>query len=138
MSLKLEIVTPEKRVFEDTVESVVLPTESGEIGVLPGHIPLLTVVQPGNLHVTRAGTNEDLAVDKGFARIMGDTISVLTEAAIHVEEIDVDEVEAAQARAEEALEQAREQKEIDPAEIEKLEAIVRFSIAQKLIKKKKL
>lgn len=136
MSLKLEIITPEKIVFNETVEGVVLPTESGEVGVLPGHIPLLTVVSPGKLQVSQEGKLEDLAVDKGFARVLGDKVSVLTEAAIDIEEIDLEEVEAAQRRAEAALQKARTEKEIDPAEIEKLESIIRFSIAQKLTKQK--
>lgn len=136
MSLKLEIITPEKVAFSETVEGVVLPTESGEVGVLPGHIPLLTVVTPGKIQVSHEGNLDDIAVDKGFARVLGDTVSVLTEAAIDIEEIDIEEVEAAQKRAEVALQKARTEKEVDPAEIEKLESIIRFSIAQKLTKQK--
>ena len=136
MSLKLEIITPEKIVFSETVEGegVVLPTESGEVGVLPGHIPLLTVVR--KLQVSHQGNLDDIAVDKGFARVLGDTVSVLTEAAIDIEEIDIEEVEAAQKRAEIALQKAQAEKEVNPAEIEKLESIIRSSIAQKLTKQK--
>lgn len=134
MSLKLEIITPEKIVFSETVEGVVLPTESGEVGVLPGHIPLLTVVR--KLQASHQGKLDDIAVDKGFARVLGDTVSVLTEAAIDIEEIDIEEVEAAQKRAEIALQKAQTEKEVNPAEIEKLESIIRFSIAQKLTNQK--
>jgi F-type H+-transporting ATPase subunit epsilon len=138
MSLKLEIITPEKVVFNETVEGVILPTETGEVGILPGHIPLLTIINPGKLQVTQEGKREDIAVDKGFARILGDTVSVLTEAAIDIEEIDIEAVEAAQERAEAALRKARTENTMDPAEIEKLESIIRFSIAQKLTKQKSI
>ncbi len=136
MSLFLEIVTPEKKVYEEEIDSVVLPTVEGEIGILPGHIPLLTLLTPGNLVVGCKGQTEHLAVDKGLAQILGDKVAVLTEGAIHVEEIDLSLVAQAQARAEQALAQA-EESDLDPAEIEQLETVVRFSLAQKLAKEKR-
>lgn len=138
MSFNLEIVTPEGKIYEHAIDSVVIPTPNGEIGVLPGHIPLLTIVSPGELKIYHNGKEESLAVDKGFARILGDTVSVLTEAAIHIEHIDIKAVEEAELRAQKALEEARFKKEIDPAEIERLEAVARFAIAQKLSKQRKL
>ena len=137
MSLLLEIVTPEKKAYSGGADSVVLPTVEGEIGVLPGHIPILTMLNPGELVVSADGKIEYLAVDKGFAQIYGDKVSVLTESAINIEEIDLSAVEEAQARAEAALEEA-EKSGMDPAEVEKLETIVRFSLAQKLAKQKRL
>jgi F-type H+-transporting ATPase subunit epsilon len=137
MAITLEIITPEKRVYRDTVDTVVLPTRQGEIGILPGHIPLLTIIEPGELQVTKAGQLDALAVDKGFARILGDTVSVVTEAAINVEAIDLSAVREAQERAEKALREAREQKDFDPVEIERLESITRFAIAQQLAKGRK-
>ena len=132
----LEIVTPEEKVYSEQVESVVLPTVEGEVGILPGHIPLLTMLDPGELQIAADGKIESLAVDKGFARVYGDKVSVLTEAAINVEEIDLSEVEKAQQRAEKALEEA-EKEGMDPAEIERLESLVRFSLQQKLLKRKR-
>ncbi len=132
----LEIVTPEKKVYSEQVESVVLPTVEGEVGILPGHIPLLTMLDLGELQVAAKGKVESLAVDKGFAQVYGDKVSVLTEAAIDVEEIDLSEVEKAQERAEKALEEA-EKEGMDPAEIEQLENLVRFSLQQKLLKRKR-
>jgi len=67
MSLLLEIVTPEKVVFSDKADSVVLPTTEGDVGVLSGHIPLLTTLTPGELQVITEGRTEYLTVDKGFA-----------------------------------------------------------------------
>lgn len=138
MPLNLEIVTPEGTIYSQTIDSVVLPTLNGEIGILPGHIPLLTMLNPGELKVSHAGKEESLAIDKGFARVLGDTVSVLTEAAIEIKHIDIQAVEEAERRAQKALEEARFTKQIDPAEIERLEAIARFAIAQKLTKQRKL
>jgi len=138
MALTLEIVTPEGKVYSDTVEYVLLPGVEGEVGILPDHVPMLVTINPGEVHVIRSGHKESIAVDKGFARLMSNTVSILTEAAIDVEEIDLSKVEEAKERAEKALEEARTHKEIDPAEIERLEAITRFALAQKLAKQKKL
>ncbi|MBQ9758483.1 MAG: ATP synthase F1 subunit epsilon [Opitutales bacterium] len=137
MHLSFEIVTPTGIVYQaENVNSVTLPTTAGELGILPGHIPLTAEVEPGEIDVeTSAGTTK-LAVDKGYARVLADRVSVLAEAAIDVKAIDLSAVEDAQKRAEAALEAARHQKAIDPAELERLEAVARFAIAQKLAKTK--
>ena len=135
MTLKLEIVTPEEKVYSEDVDTVVLPTTTGEIGILPGHIPLITEIKEGELGVIRMGQLDLLAVDQGFAEIYGDTVSVITEAAIDIEDIDLDSAEAAQRRAEEALRKAKEEN-LHPDEVEALEAKIRFALVQQLAKKK--
>ncbi|HWZ95256.1 MAG TPA: ATP synthase F1 subunit epsilon [Opitutaceae bacterium] len=134
MSLTLEIVTPEARVYSDTIDSVVIPTVEGEIGVLPGHIPLLTQVGYGELRVTKGGATQLLAVGGGFAQISADKISILAESAINEEKIDEHAVEAAMKRAEEAL---KGKDSLDPAEIERLESFVRSSVVQLDIKRRR-
>ena len=133
MSLTLEIITPDEKVLSTEATQVVLPTESGEAGILTGHIPMVTKVVAGELKVIRDGSTEFLAVDHGFAKVLGNTISVLTEAAIDVNDIDLSEVESAQARAEEALRTAAAEG-IDPSEVDRLESNIQFLIAQKLAK----
>ena len=136
MALKLEIVTPEAIVYSESVDSVVLPTRQGEVGIQPGHIPLLTMVEPGELQVMKGSESTALAVDKGFANVRHDQVSVLTEAAIDVSAIDLSAAAEAQKRAQEALETA-EAEGLDPAEIERLESVSRFAIAQQLAKSKR-
>jgi len=131
--LTLEIITPDEKVLSTEADQVVLPTESGETGILSGHVPLVTKIQAGELKVIKGGNIEYIAVDHGFAEVLGNTISVLTEAAINVAAIDLAAVEAAQARAEAALKDA-EADGIDPFELEQLEKSVQFLIAQKLTK----
>jgi F-type H+-transporting ATPase subunit epsilon len=134
MPLTLEIVTPEAKVYSDTIDSVVIPTVEGEIGVLPGHIPLLTQVQDGELRVTKGATTQLLVVSGGFAQIDGDRVRVLAENAINEEKIDENAVEAALKRAEDQL---REAKDMDPQQYEHLQSMVRYSGVQLAVKRKK-
>lgn len=134
MSLTLEIVTPENRVYSDTVDTVVIPTVEGEIGVLPGHIPLLTQVDHGELLVTKGNSTQRLAVSGGFAQISGDKVSVLAEHACSEEGIDENSVEEAMKRAEKEMEEA---KDIDPHQFEHLQSLVRFSGVQLAIKRRR-
>ena len=136
MPIQLEIVTPEEKVYDETVDYVTLPTVQGEIGILPGHIPLLAGLQPGEIKLTAGGNTENLAIDKGFGQILGDKVSVLTEGAINVEQIDLSAITDARSRAEKALAEAAKMG-MDPAEVERLETIVRFSIIQRLAKERR-
>ena len=134
MPLTLEIVTPEARVYSDTIDTVVLPTVQGEIGILPGHIPLLTRVAHGELRVTKGNQTHHLAVGDGFAEVDGDRVQVLAESAIEESKIDEQAVEDAMRRAEEAL---RAPQNLEPAEIERLEGVVRFAVAQLGVKRRR-
>ena len=134
--LTLEVITPDEKVLSTEADEVVLPTESGETGILSGHMPLITKVVAGELKFTTKGRSESIAVDHGFAKVLGNSVSVLTEAAIDVKAIDLSEVEAAQMRAEAAL-RAAEEEDLDPVELEGLESKVRYLIAQKLAKGRK-
>lgn len=134
MALTLEIVTPEARVYSDTIDTVVIPTVDGEIGILPGHIPLLTQVEHGELRVTKGTSVLFLAVGGGFAQISGDKISVLAEHAISEEKIDEKAAELAMQRAELAMKEA---KDMDPNEFEHLQTMVRFAGTQLAIKRRR-
>ena len=129
--LTLEIVTPEARVYSDTIDTVIIPTTSGEIGILPGHIPLMTQVEAGELRVTKDGKVAHLIIGDGFAQIEADRISILAENAIKEETIDTRAAEEARRRAEEAL---RNRDSMEPEEIERVEAAMRFSMAQLAVK----
>ena len=134
MPLILEIVTPEARVYSDTIDTVVIPTTSGEVGILPGHIPLLTQIENGELRVTKNGQTQWLAVSGGFAEVEGDRVHVLAENAITEEKIDEHAVEAALNRAEQELKDA---KDIDPQQYEHLQSLVRYSGVQLAVKRRR-
>ena len=130
--MNIEIVTPEARVYEDTIESVVMPTTSGEIDILPGHIPIVTEVQAGELIVSKSGTRQSLAISKGFAQCVGDKISILAEDAIHIDEIDELAVEEAQKRAESAL---ATMEKMSDEEVAMLETQIAYARAQLIMRK---
>ena len=104
MSFKLEIVTPEARIFSDEVDSVVLPGAEGEMGVLTSHANLVTTLKHGELVYTKGGKSQHLAVGEGLVEVTGTSTRVLTDMAIGVDDIDEKAVEAALERAKEALE----------------------------------
>ena len=133
MALTLEIVTPHARVYSDTIETVVIPTTAGEIGVLPGHVSFVSQVADGELRVTKDGKQLVLAVGGGFVQIDNDKISVLAEQAITIDKIDVTAVETALKRAQEQLKNAGD---LDPAEQEHLHGLVRFAGVQLAIKRR--
>ncbi|MBL9211820.1 MAG: ATP synthase F1 subunit epsilon [Opitutaceae bacterium] len=134
MPLTLEIVTPDARVYSDTIDSVVIPTVEGEVGILPGHIPLLTQVEHGELRVTKGAETLFLAISGGFAEIEGDRVHVLAENAISEEKIDEKAVEEALRRAERELEDA---KHLDPQQYEHLQGLVRYSGVQLAVKRRR-
>ena len=134
MPLTLEIVTPEARVYSDTIDTVVIPTTEGEIGILPGHIPLLTQVENGELIVTKNGQTHWLAVSGGFAEVEGDRVHILAEHAITEEKIDEKAVEEALKRAQQQLDEA---KHLDPQQYEHLQGLVRYSGVQLAVKRRR-
>jgi F-type H+-transporting ATPase subunit epsilon len=101
--LKLEIVTPERRVLDVEAEYVSLPTASGEAGILPNHAPLISVLRPGVISYTNRSANEHLAVSSGFAEVNSDTVSVLVDSAETADDIDRNAARAALDTAERAL-----------------------------------
>lgn len=134
MPLTLEIVTPESRVYSDTIDAVVIPTVEGEVGILPGHIPLLTQVEHGELRVTKNGQTQWLVVGGGFAQVEGDRVSVLAEHAINEEKIDENAVESALQSAQAKLKEAEH---LDPQEFEHLQSMVRFAGVQLAVKRRR-
>jgi len=104
-TLQLEIVTPEAKIFSDNVEMVTLAGVEGEMGILPGHAPVMTQLAAGELTVRKEGKNIFLAVGDGFVQITGERVAVLTDMAIKAD--DIDEAKAAEAmqRAEARLAQ---------------------------------
>ena len=137
MALSLEIVTPDGIVWHNNnVDSVVLPASNGEIEILSGHVPLITILEAGAVGVKYSGKEENIAIDKGYARIMGDVVSVLTEASINVETLNINDIEKAKQDALKAVEEGKKNK-ISEEELERLQSVARFTIAQMLAKAKR-
>lgn len=110
-TFKLEIVTPERMFFSGDVETVVLKTPQGEIGILPGHIPLVAAVAVGPLRIKKDGEWVEAVLTEGFMEIKQDKTIILTDTAEWPDEIDENRAEAARVRAEERLHQQISQME---------------------------
>ena len=137
MALTLKIVVPEKVVLEDKVTSVILPTSLGEIEILEGHLPIMGLLESGTDFYKNNGTVTPIAIDAGFYKLHGSELVLLVEAAIDVQVLDESSIDAAVRRAQEALEKAKQNKTIDEDELERLDKMLRFQIAQKLTKQAK-
>ena len=101
--LKLEIVTPERRVLDTEVDFVSLPTASGEAGILPNHAPLISALKPGILTYTRKAETDKMAVSAGFAEVSSDTVSVLVDSAETANEVDLEAARSDRESAEKAI-----------------------------------
>ena len=135
-SIRLDIITAERLVFSDDVDVVVAPGVEGELGVLPHHAPLMTMLQPGELRVRKGGEEFFLVVSGGFLEVRPDRIIVLADAAERVEEIDIARAEEAKRRAEEQL--SRHPSEVDAARIEAAlrRSLVRLRVGERRRKRK--
>ncbi len=101
--INLEVVTPERRVIAEAVDSVNVPGLNGELGILPGHTPLISQLQTGVLSYMQGGATHRLHVSGGFVEVNADRVSVLAEIAEHPEEIDAARARLTRENAEKAL-----------------------------------
>jgi F-type H+-transporting ATPase subunit epsilon len=131
-SIELIVVSPQRQLLREKVASVQLPGASGELGILPGHAPLITELGNGELSYRSSGGAEPvvLAVLSGFAEVLPDRVTVLAETAERPEEIDVERAKAALARAEKRLASADPNVDWDRATIALQRAIVRLKLGQ--------
>lgn len=132
MPLRLEIVTPETTAYSEDVEMVTLPGSEGELGVYPNHVPLLTILKPGELRVVKDGRVSFLAVGEGFIEITPERVSVLTDVALGVEQINESAAEEAIARAQAAMKEDHSAEEVAA-----LQATLQKALAQLHVKRRR-
>ncbi|TAK98375.1 MAG: F0F1 ATP synthase subunit epsilon [Verrucomicrobia bacterium] len=130
-TLKLEIVTPDAKVYSEDVDMVTLPGVEGEMGIFPMHVPLLTQLAAGEVAVRKGGQESFLAVGDGFVEITGESVSILTDMAIKAENIDEAKAEEARKRAE-----ARLAEHLDDEEVAAVNASLAHSLAQLKVKRR--
>jgi F-type H+-transporting ATPase subunit epsilon len=106
MTIRCEIVSQDRTVFQGDVDIVILPGAEGEMGILPKHSPILTTLKYGVIKVRKGGQEEIFTVAGGVAEVQPDIVTVLADAAENIEDIDVARAQAARKRAEEALAKA--------------------------------
>jgi len=131
-TLKLEIVTPERKIYSEDVDMVTLPGSEGELGVYPKHVPLLTTLKPGELRVMQNGRETALAIGEGFVEIKADSVSVLTDMALEAEKIDISAAEAAVERAKAAMKEDQ-----TPEQVAAIQASLQKALAQLHVKRRR-
>ena len=125
-SLLLRIITPERMFYENEVKMVEFNTTEGEIGVLPGHIPLTVIIKPGILDITEEDGDKVAALHAGFAEILPDRVTILAEIVEWPDEIDENRATAAKERAEARLHERQSDVDLARAEMALQRAIVRI------------
>ena len=131
-TIKLEIVTPEAKIFSDNVDMVTLTGTEGEMGILPDHMPLMTELVAGEIIAHKGKENIYLAVGDGFVQVTGDCVAVLTDMAINAKNID-------EAKAEEALRraEARLAEKVTDEEAARLQAALVHATTQLKVKRRR-
>lgn len=124
MPLLLEIVTPERQVFSEQVDSVVCPGIEGELGILPHHAPLLTTLGIGELRIRRGGEEEYFALAGGFLQVRPDKVVVMAETADMASEIDVERAMEARREAERQLSEGFD----EPADMARARAALQHAL----------
>jgi len=130
-TLKLEIVTPEAKVYSEDVEMVTLPAVEGQMGVLPQHIRLMTQLVPGEMIVRKNGQDHFMAVGQGLIEVTGESVAIVTDMAVAVESIDEAKAEEARQRA-----AARLREKISSEEVASVNASLARSLAQLRVKRR--
>ncbi len=122
MPLKCQIITQERVVYEAEVDTVIAPGIEGEMGILPQHVPLITVLDYGEIRVRQGGEEELFAVGGGVLQVSNDRVVILADSAEQAEEIDLARAEEARRRAQQLMSEGPPQ---DPEAYAALEAAIR-------------
>ena len=130
MPLHLEIVTAERLVLSDDVDQVNAPTKDGRVGILPRHMPLLTVLTEGELSIIKGGVRTEFAVFGGFMEVLPDRVTILADACDRSDEIDLERAEDAKRRAEERLASRKSNQDMAVAEADLRRALMQIKMAK--------
>ena len=123
MPMQLQIITAEREVFSGEVDAMAAPGIAGQLGILPNHAPLMTLLQPGELMVRAGGEESYLALSGGYIEVLGNQVIILADAAEDVDEID-------EARAQEAMERAQQRIANRTSDLELEQAVASLRRAQ--------
>ena len=130
-TIKLEIVTPEAKIYSEDVDMVTLPGIEGEMGIYPMHIPLMTQVAAGEVAARKGGQDYFLAVGDGFVEVTGDRVAILTDMAIRAENIDETKAEEARKRAEARLNEKLSEEETATVQAALLNSLTQLNVKRR-------
>ena len=130
--LTLEIVTPDRAVVRESVDEIQIPGSEGYLGVLPGHTPLLTTLQVGELWFRQGDDRWYVSVAFGFAEILPDRVTILAQVAERAEEVDVDRAQEAARRSRDRLTRAPVELDFERARVSLMKSLIRLQVASKI------
>lgn len=129
MTIHVDVVSADREIYSGKSEMVIAPAEDGEVGIMPGHSPLVTRLTPGEVRVQHEGKDEEvLFVSGGFLEVQPSVVTILADTAERAPDIDAAEAEAAKRRAEQALEEQTSDMELARAKAELMEATARLRV----------
>jgi F-type H+-transporting ATPase subunit epsilon len=134
--LELQIVTPDRMIVQDRVDEVQVPGAEGYFGVLPGHTPLLAALTVGELWYRKGQEKTYVAIAYGFAEVLPDRVTILARLAERPEEVDVARAEAARKRAEDRLNQARGDVDMERARVALIKAVTRIQVSGRVVRRR--
>jgi F-type H+-transporting ATPase subunit epsilon len=129
-TIKLDVVSAEKTVYSDDVDIIIAPGIEGQLGILPNHTPLMTILEVGELLVRKGGEEFVMAISGGFIEVRPDRVIILADAAERAEEIDMARAEEAKRRAEEQLKRPTEI-DVTQAEAALRRSMIRLKVGEK-------
>ncbi|WP_201714461.1 F0F1 ATP synthase subunit epsilon [Rossellomorea arthrocnemi] len=130
-TLKVNIVTPDGPVYDSEVEMVSTKAQSGELGILPGHIPMVAPLQIGAVRLKKGGNTELVAVSGGFLEVRPEQVTILAQSAETAEAIDVQRAKEAKGRAEDRMQAQREDVDFRRAELALKRAMNRINVSER-------
>ncbi|MEK7519622.1 MAG: ATP synthase F1 subunit epsilon [Patescibacteria group bacterium] len=130
--IHFEIVTPEKVAYQDKIDSLTVDTTTGEITILPNHMPLVSVLRAGEMTIRKGKEETTMAVAGGFVEVSpGSTVIIMADAAERAEEVDVVSAEEARKRAEQILAQKTETEDVADVKAALAHALARLKVARR-------
>lgn len=131
MDILLEIITPEEIVYSDKVSEVLIPTDKGELGILPNHVSLFAKIAPGELTVKKGSSKQIVAITGGFLEVSNNKITILADHAIRAENIEVAKALEAKEKAEKLLKEKTTERDMIILEGQLRRALLELKIASK-------
>lgn len=130
-TFKVKVISPERVFYEGEADMIELITTEGEIGVLPGHIPLTTILKPGVLRIALNGEKKEAALHEGFVEILPESVTILAEACEWPDEIDINRANEAKIRAERRIKSGDSSVNLVRAEMALYKSLIRLELARK-------
>lgn len=135
MNIHLEVITPEKVIYESEADEIIAPTVNGQIGILPNHIGLLTKIVPGELIIRKGNNQYLLAITGGFLEVNNNNVSILADYAIKAEDVEIARAQEAQKKAEKLMLEKATEKDFKVAQAELVKAVLELRVANKIKKR---